>query len=513
LIETSSLSDLDTGDSISIVIPSQSETDQDSLTVSADRTAVAQKNSRSTGFAASIPLPATVSPCDSAGIDSADYPASASFAISAGVPPSDQFIESDRLGDSKVGAAFTVLFPSQGELGSDFVCESSHISEVARENSKSTGFAPSYRFGRTISPRPTTAPLSDGLWSSASFSVTTAPSNSAPFVGSIPFVVSGIETATDASFPSQAGAGSGSLKITPAPEATQPPPESAEFPASNSFARTVSDTGSALSLSDPVIFSCSIGQSSLLTESALRVWSISLGVSRTADDSSELRNSEMCDKSPELNLSTFLKENGDANGSAPSFLASRQSRSLSIATTRAPWPAASSSVSQSNSSPPIPTIHRTWLPEGQTPTQSPELTADGDTDSGLVPGIPSGRPPNNSGLALTGEAEGGVGNGGSTASSIILPALLGAFGLLLLIAFLLLLLWHRQAKETTEKEAVYDTETEFGEEMTTNDSIDSNDQSMNSLLNPETASEFGEFEAFEGFDEFGDLGEGADEIF
>jgi hypothetical protein len=112
-----------------------------------------------------------------------------------------------------------------------------------------------------------------------------------------------------------------------------------------------------------------------------------------------------------------------------------------------------------------------------------------------------------------GEAERGIGNDGLTTSSAILSGLFGAFGLMLLIAILLFLLWRRQAKKTTEKEVVCDMEAEFVDEMAINDSIEYADLGMTSFLNPENASDLGEFDECDEFGDFIDFYDGADEIF
>jgi hypothetical protein len=120
----------------------------------------------------------------------------------------------------------------------------------------------------------------------------------------------------------------------------------------------------------------------------------------------------------------------------------------------------------------------------------------------LVPGIPSGRPPNSD----PSEAAGGVGKGGSSGSSALLPAVLASIGLLIIVAIVVIMLWRRRSRKAPDG-LVYDVETEFREESNADDCGEDDETEDVPFVDADIGINLGELA------EFVDFGEDVDEFF
>jgi hypothetical protein len=373
-------------------------------------------------FGDSGALAPTNSPPDSAAAASAVHRQSKSFA------DSDASLESAALRDSNINAPTSGFLERQGAVGSDSWKASDGNAWLTEEHSPATDFSPSRALSPTISFGDSALVISLDLRPSISVLTTRDPLKSVQTVQTAPLPVSSPQNASEGSLPSAAAACSVVIELSAVPVATEPHPPSSAF-AGVRFGRTVSFRSFAPAVSDDeapsnaVIFSGSVGQSSRLAESGIKLWSIWLGESGSRDDSPALEKSEALRDSLAIEAPAVIP----LKDSAVAFPASLWRRltdnglaSLSLPQSRA----------QSRS-------------VAFVPSRAPDR----------VPGTPSGRPPSSEVLAANDDA-GGKKRLGST---IIVPI---AIAVILLIALIAFLVWRRKGRKKTTAELAHDVEME-----------------------------------------------------
>jgi hypothetical protein len=333
---------------------------------------------------------------------------------------------------------------------------------------------------------------------SISVLTTNAPLESAQPVETAPLPASSSQTASEGALPSAAAADRVAIKFSAAPVATEPHPPSSAF-AGVRFGRTVSFRSPATAGSDDeapsnaVIFSGSVGQSSRLAESGIKLWSIWLGESGSRDASPALEKSDELSDSLALEAPPVVPLKDSAVAFPPSLAPRLTDNGPLLPPSRAVPLSRAQSRSAAFVASPAPDRH----------AGSAASPANG-AESERVPGTPSGRPPSSGALAATDDAV--TGGRKPTGSSVIVPVAIAAIALLLLIAFVVFLIWRRNGQKTTA-ELAYDVETEFREE---GDAPDVEQYDIdNSVLGDQPS--LINFDAFDDMtDEFGEI---ADELF